>query len=159
MPSDDTAMASFRSKQIDFNVVPQSQRDPLVKSNPDAVLTEYTQNLLWFMYWRVDSKPFNDVRVRQAVSLALNRDESINVLFEGRGNYNSHLPAGLPSWWLDPRGPDFGPSAVYFKRDLAKAKSLLADAGYPDGLKNIPMISTLNAYGDVFNQSVERQSS
>jgi ABC-type transport system substrate-binding protein len=65
-------------------------------------LTDFPQNLLYFMYWRVDAPPFNDVRVRQAVSLALDRDELITVLDEGRV-INNAIPAGLESWWLDPR--------------------------------------------------------
>lgn len=154
IPEDATAVAGMRSKQIDINGVSQVDRDSLAKSNPEIQFIDYVQNLLSFMYWRLEAKPFSDVRVRQAVSLALDRDEAIQVLFQGRGMYNSHLPAGLPTWLLDPRGPDFGPNAKYFKRDVAAAKKLLADAGYPDGLK-VPMISTLNAYGNVFNQGVE----
>jgi peptide/nickel transport system substrate-binding protein len=156
VPDDVTGVASFRSKQIDvFSYVPQTQRDGLVKSYPDAVLTEFTQNLMGFLYWRLDAKPFNDVRVRRAVSMALNRDEITSIIYEGRGIYNSHLPAGLPRWWLDPTGSQFGQTGQYFKHDAAKAKSLLAEAGYPEGLKNVPFIASLNAYGDAFNQTVE----
>ncbi|MBV8085291.1 MAG: ABC transporter substrate-binding protein [Chloroflexi bacterium] len=155
IPSADTAVANFRSKQVDvLPAVPQPQRDPLGKSNADATFYDYPANLLSFFYWRVTGKPFDDVRVRQAVSLALDREELINDLFNGKGVYNSALPAGLGAWWLDPKSADFGASSVYFKRDVNKAKSLLAEAGYQNGL-TVPMISTLNAYGDVFNQGVE----
>jgi peptide/nickel transport system substrate-binding protein len=154
VPDDATAVAGMRSKQIDINGVSQTDRDSLLKTNPDIQMTDYIQNLLSFIYWRLDAKPFNDVRVRQAVSLALDRDEALKTLYEGRGEYNSHIAAGLPSFWLDPRGPDFGPIAKYFKRDVAAAKQLLADAGYPNGL-TVPYISTLNAYGNTFNSAVE----
>ena len=152
----DTAaqVAGLRSKQIDLVGLSQTDRESVVKTNPEIVMTDYVQNLIWIMYWRLDAKPFDDVRVRQAVSLALDREEISKVIFEGKGVYNSHMAAGLPSFWLDPKGADFGPNAKYFKRDLAAAKKLLADAGYPNGLK-APLISTLNAYGNTFNTSVE----
>jgi peptide/nickel transport system substrate-binding protein len=154
IPDSATAVAGLRSKQIDILGVSQTDRDSIVKTNPEIVMTDYVQNLIWFMYWRLDAKPFDDIRVRQAFSLALDREEISKVIFEGRGVYNSHIAAGLPSFWLDPKGADFGANAKYFKRDVAAAKKLLADAGYPNGLK-VSYVSTLDAYGNTFNQSVE----
>jgi peptide/nickel transport system substrate-binding protein len=154
VPEDATAVANMRAKQIDINGVSQTDAKALKSSNPEIQQFSYPQNLLYFMYWRLDAPPFNDIRVRQAVSLALDRDELINVLSEGTGYINNAIPAGLQSWWLDPRSADMGPNAKYFKRDVDAAKKLLADAGFGGGLK-VPLISTLNAYGNTFNQSVD----
>lgn len=154
IPDTATSVAGLRSKSIDIITPTQTDRKALVSSNPEIVMTDFPQNLLWFMYWRADAPPFNDVRVRQAVSLALDRDELVTVLFEGKGYMNNAVPAGLESWWLDPRSADMGPSAKYFKRDVDAAKKLLADAGFASGLK-VPFISTLNAYGNTFNSSVD----
>jgi peptide/nickel transport system substrate-binding protein len=154
VPEDATAVANLRAKKIDINGVSQTDRDALASSNPEILLFDYPQNLLTFLYWRVDAPPFNDVRARQAVSLALDREELIKTLLQGRSKYNNAIPAGLQSWWLDPLSADMGPSAKYFKRDVAAAKALLAAAGHPDGLK-VPMIASLNAYGNTFNQGVE----
>jgi len=154
VPEDATAIASMRAKQIDLTGVSATDRKALAASNPDIQFIDYPQNQIWFMYWQLSAPPFNDVRVRQAVSLALDREELIKVLFEGTGFYNSAgIPAGLQANWLDPKGADFGPNAKYFKRDVEGAKKLLADAGVAN-LK-VPLISTLNAYGNTFNQSVE----
>lgn len=154
IPDTAAQVAGLRTKQIDILGVSQTDRESIVKTNPEIVMTDYVQNLIWFMYWRLDAKPFDDIRVRQAVSLALDREELSKVIFEGKGVYNAAIAAGLPSFWLDPKGADFGPNAKYFKRDVAAAKKLLADAGYPNGLK-VPFISVLDAYGNTFNQSVE----
>ncbi len=154
VPEDATAIASFRSKQIDLIGPSQTDRKALASSNPEIQFVDFPQNLLYFMYWRVDAPPFNDVRVRQAVSLALDRDELITVLYEGKGYINNAVPAGLESWWLDPRSADMGPSAQYFKRDVDAAKKLLAAANFPTGTK-IPFISSLNAYGNTFNSSID----
>jgi peptide/nickel transport system substrate-binding protein len=106
-----------------------------------------------FFYWKLDKPPFNDPRVRQAVSMASNRDDAVATINAGRGNYNNAIPWALSEWWLDPRGPDQGETAKYFKYDPAAAKQLLAAAGYPDGLK-VDMIST-PGYGQVWVQYVE----
>jgi len=154
IPEDATAVAGLRSNSIDILGVSQTDRTAIAASSPNLPIVDLPQNLLSFMYWRVDAPPFNDVRVRQAISLGLDRDEMNQVLFEGRGFLNNALPAGLQSWYLDPRSTDMGPSAKYFKRDVDAAKKLLADAGFPTGMK-IPMIASLNAYGNTFGQGVE----
>ena len=154
IPDSSTTIAGMRAKSIDWTAVSQIDRTSLVGSNPDIAMTDYKYNLLSFGYFRLDSPPFNDIRVRQAISLALDRDEQIKVLYEGRGNYDGILPPGLDSFYLDPLGPNFGPNAKYFKRDVPAAKKLLADAGYPNGIK-FPLISTLNAYGPTFNSGLE----
>ena len=154
IPEDATAVAGLRAKSIDITGLSASDRKAVAASDPAIDLLEYPQNQLYFMYWQLDAPPFNDVRVRQAVSLALDRDEMIGVLWEGTGFLNNALPAGQRSFYLDPRSAEMGENAKYFKRDVDAAKKLLADAGFADGLK-VPLVSPLNAYGNTFNQSVE----
>ncbi len=154
IPEAATAVASMRAKQIDLMAPSQTDRKALATSNPDIQFIDYPQNQLYFMYWQQSAPPFNDIRVRQAISMALDREEMIKVLWENVGYYNSmSIPAGLQAYWLDPKGNDFGPNAKYFKRDVEGAKKLLADAGQAN-LK-VPMIASMNAYGNTFNQSVE----
>jgi peptide/nickel transport system substrate-binding protein len=153
IPDDATAMAGLRSHDIDFYQIANQNQDALRKSNPEIQYLEWEFLLIPFAYWKIDKPPFNDPRVRQAVSMGLNRDNIINTIYTGRGNWNNFIPWALSEWWLDPRGPDQGPTAKYFKYDPAEAKALLAAAGYPDGLK-VDMIST-PGYGQVWVQGVE----
>jgi ABC-type transport system substrate-binding protein len=85
--------------------------------------------------------------------MAMNRDGMIETVYAGRGNWNNFIPWALSEWWLDPRGPDMGPLSKYYKHDPVEAKSLLAAAGYPDGLK-VELVST-PGYGQTFVQMVE----
>jgi len=85
--------------------------------------------------------------------MALDRDEMITTIYNGRGNWNNAVPWALSEWWLDPRGPDMGPNAKYFKFDPAASKALLSAAGFPDGMK-VDLIST-PGYSQIFNQQVE----
>lgn len=154
IPDTATQLAALRSHQLDFYQL-QSQQDiePLKNTNPEIQFVEWEWLYTPFIYWKVEQPPFNDPRVRQAVSLALNRDAMINIVYAGRGNWNNFIPWALSEWWLDPRGPDMGTGARYYKYDPAAARSLLSAAGYPDGLK-VEMVST-TGYGQIFVQMGE----
>ena len=153
IPDVATRMAGLRAKELDGCIVEQQDLEPLKQTNPDIQIVEWEFNYIPFIYWKVDTPPFNDVRVRQAVSMAINRDEQITAITNGRGGWNNAVPWALSEWWLDPHGPDMGPNAKYFKYDPAEARKLLAAAGYPDGLK-VEMIAT-PGYGQVWVQRVE----
>jgi peptide/nickel transport system substrate-binding protein len=153
VPDTATQLAGLRAKELDYVPVAQQDLAALKKTNPEIQYVESENNLLAFIYWKLDQPPFNDVRVRQAVSMALNRDNAIQVIQAGRGNWNNAIPWAFSEWWLDPRGADMGPNAKYIGYDLATAKQLLAAAGYPNGF-GVELVST-PGYGQVFVQSVE----
>jgi peptide/nickel transport system substrate-binding protein len=153
IPDTATQMAALRAKELDYVDVPQQELDALQKSNPELQFVETEFNNIPFVYWHLDQPPYNDPRVRQAVSIGINRDELIRVIGNGRGNYNNFIPWALSEWWLDPRSADQGPTSKFFKTDVAEAKRLLADAGYPNGFK-ADLVST-PGYGQVWVQSVE----
>jgi peptide/nickel transport system substrate-binding protein len=71
----------------------------------------------------VGRKPFDDVRVRQAISLAIERDVAIERVVAGQGRLTGPVPTGHGDW---PLPPDRLPR----RRDLERAKQLMADAGY-----------------------------
>jgi peptide/nickel transport system substrate-binding protein len=72
-------------------------------------------------------KPFTDVKVRQAVALSLDRDAINKALFDGKSI------VGNDTFFQTPPYPN-QPPTVARTQDHAKAKQLLADAGYPNGL-------------------------
>jgi peptide/nickel transport system substrate-binding protein len=74
-----------------------------------------------------DEKPFSDNRVRQALKLAVNRDQYIKTVLVGYG-----IPAYDQP--IAPKIFPLSPTIEPVKQDVAKAKQLLADAGYPNGL-------------------------
>jgi peptide/nickel transport system substrate-binding protein len=154
IPDTATQLAALRSHELDFyQLLSQQDIAPLKKSNPEIQFVEWEYLYIPFIYWKVDQPPFNDPRVRQAVSMALNRDGMIDVVYAGRGNWNNFIPWALSEWWLDPRGAEMGAAAKYYRYDPAEAKNLLAAAGYPDGLK-VELIST-TGYGQIFIQMGE----
>src|SRR5690606_32046940 len=75
---------------------------------------------------RVDAKPFDDKRVRQAVLAALDNDELLQLAYRGRGavGEDHHVAPIHPEYFQLPKR----------KRDVEKAKALLTEAGYENGL-------------------------
>ena len=92
---------------------------------------------------KLDREPFRDVRVRRALALASNWKEGLetNAWSLGNGAPNPTIPAALREWTipitqLTPEGRRL------YDQDLSEAKRLLAQAGFPTGLK-VPLDATL----------------
>ena len=102
-------------------------------------------NILAFGWLPAGRSPFLDERVRQAFSMAMDRDLYLDSFHnvtalraEGvpvDSRWHSHLIATQEDWWLDPQSKEFGPNAKYFQFNLPEAKKLLAAAGYPNGFE------------------------
>jgi peptide/nickel transport system substrate-binding protein len=78
-------------------------------------------------YW-----PLNDVRVRRAISHAIDRQGLIEAVW-GRGEPTGAVARGLAEWSLPI--DQLGAGAKYYQYDPQEARRLLAEAGYPQGLK------------------------
>ena len=72
-------------------------------------------------------KPFTDKRVRQAINYAIDTDLIINKLVKGK--------AYRATSWLPLTSPAYDKAMKPYAYDPAKAKQLLADAGYPQGFE------------------------
>jgi peptide/nickel transport system substrate-binding protein len=117
-------------------------KDRLRQTRPSLRTTEFASNVVNDLSMRTDQKPWSDVRVRQAVSLALDRREIIESTLEGVGVVNGPLAAALTDWALPI--DQLGEGARNYRHDPAEAKRLLAAAGYPSGF---PASVCFNSYG------------
>ena len=106
-------------------------KDGLKTKRPNLRTAEFPSNVETHISMRTDVAPFKDVRVRQAVALAIDRQGIIDTSFEGVGQINAAVPAGLVDWALPIN--QMGEGAKYFRHDPAEARRLLAAAGYPSG--------------------------
>lgn len=82
-----------------------------------------------YICFNVAQKPLDDIRVREAVWYAADIPSAIKIAY---GNFGI-LGDGILSPGIEGRHPDLKPLMV--KRDVKKAKDLLAEAGYPNGLE------------------------
>jgi peptide/nickel transport system substrate-binding protein len=122
---DSTRLAELRTGGIDVAIrVPMAQIE-LLQSDPKLkVLSIPTTRTKWVTLntW---AKPFSDKRVRQALNYAINKEEIVQALYKG----NAHI-TGQP---YAPAVFGYNPDVKSYPFDPAKAKALLAEAGYPNG--------------------------
>jgi peptide/nickel transport system substrate-binding protein len=106
-------------------------RDQLKVRRPGLQTLEFPSNVVTDLQMRTDRAPFNDARVRQAFSLAIDRQRIIDDVFEGIGVVNGPLPAALAEWALS--ATQLGEGSRYYTYDPAEARRLLAAAGHAKG--------------------------
>ncbi|HJC74636.1 MAG TPA: peptide ABC transporter substrate-binding protein [Candidatus Mediterraneibacter faecavium] len=84
-----------------------------------------------YIYMNLDVEPLNDVRVREAINLAVNREELCQIVgSDTEPTYNL-----VAKYMKDKNTGEYfvDEAAQPFEEDVAKAQQLLAEAGYPDG--------------------------
>jgi peptide/nickel transport system substrate-binding protein len=106
-------------------------KDRLMQRRPGLRTAEFVSNVETHISMRTDQKPWSDVRVRQAVSMAVDRQGILDATAEGVGIFNPAVPAAFKDWSVPIA--ELGEGARYFKYDPAEAKRLLTAAGYPNG--------------------------
>jgi peptide/nickel transport system substrate-binding protein len=115
-------------------------RDRLKSTRPNLRSAEFPSNVMSHISMRTDQKPFSDIRVRQAISLAMDRQGLLDATQEGVGAINPAVPAALKEWSIPLN--QLGEGARYDKYDPAEAKRLLAAAGYPQGFQGTMCFTT-----------------
>jgi len=96
-----------------------------VDNLPDAGLNRQTSLSLAYIGFNAEKAPFNDVKVRQAITMAIDKKQILDGIYNGTG-----VPA------VGPLAPDvyaFDESVKPLEYNLDEAKKLLAEAGYEDG--------------------------
>lgn len=130
IPDEGARTSALRSGQLDFtDLLVDSLAKQILASNDTLRSEKFPGNFSVMTRLNVKDKPLSDVRVRQAISLAIDRQAIANALGGGTGIVNGPIPTALSDWATPPS------ELPNFKQDVAKAKQLLADAGYKDGLK------------------------
>jgi peptide/nickel transport system substrate-binding protein len=132
-PDDATRKAAFRTGQADFIwVASPSEVEVLRKTNPNVVVQSYHNTLTPFgVAVSQDKPPFNDVRVRRAVSMAIDRQKQADTLFEGHGI----IGWGVPYIYYTDKQPTLADLGPWWQYRPAEAKKLLAEAGHPNGFE------------------------
>lgn len=143
MEDSNAAYSAFQSGDAMFVKDVPTQEIPSLKENPqfhvDTTLGTYYLDL------NLNDPAFEDVRVRKALSLAIDRNYVANTLMQGIYSPASNF---IGNGWVDTDGSQFIDNANggkpyidldNFEANLEEAKQLMADAGYPDG-KGLPTI-------------------
>lgn len=119
-------IAALASQQVDMVYRVPNDAIETVKRLPFVDIHEATTAQTAVMRFRITEKPFDDPRVRQAIAACMDHQEILDKAFKGLGQIaeNHHVC---------PIHPDYA-ALPPLKRDIAKAKKLLAEAGHPNGI-------------------------
>lgn len=108
---------------VDFST-DQTVNDDLA-ANDDITLYEIAAKTQYILYMNTTKAPFDDVRVREALCYAFDRQELIDVMAGGNGFTTPTIVLPTQTFYRDGKVYDYEPET---------AKSLLAEAGYADGV-------------------------
>ncbi|HIQ02676.1 MAG TPA: peptide ABC transporter substrate-binding protein, partial [Anaerolineales bacterium] len=130
--ADSTAMRlALEAGDIDVawkTLTPSDYQD--FRANPDFNIYEGSGPYIRYICFNTTTEPFDNPLVRQAISLAIDRDAISDIVFQGtHTNLYSMVPAGM-----------FGHIDAFSERDLEQAKALLAQAGFDE---NNPLVMDL----------------
>ncbi|MFC1897450.1 ABC transporter substrate-binding protein [Chloroflexota bacterium] len=137
-----TRLAALRTAKSDFlSVVPLDNALELINSTPDLKYSSYVGGDSRQVNLRCDKEPFSDVRVRQALMMAIDYDGIIDSIYSGFGEKLVYpiMPEGGSASIQNNLRPSFDSLPAETQRlwshDVEYAKELLTDAGYPDGFR------------------------
>ena len=120
-----TKLLAYENGDIDACDLLASQLGQYKDSYGDQI-TAYHPLGTCFLSLNLDVDALKDAKVRQAISLAIDREELVEYVLDGAG-----IPA---TTYLNPAIPGHDDSLPVYEYNVDKAKQLLAEAGYPDGL-------------------------
>ncbi len=139
IPDDSTRIAALRTGEIDMTFFRPDKR-PLLNALRNVTLSRPIANSTNMLVFNCEKGPTADIRVRQAVAMSIDRPTIMNTA----------LPGGLarPGMAVAPADTKYGyqgdgTDLPFWKPDIQGAKKLLAEAGYPNGIKlNVQYIGT-----------------
>lgn len=151
---DPTARAlSLQNGEIDAFVYPSPDDIQGLRDNADISLIENNGLNVGYMAFNTQKKPFDDVRVRRALNHAIDKQAIIKAAYGELGTA-AYAPIP-PTMWA------FNPDITRYEFDIAKAKALLAEAGYPDGISAellvLPVTRPYNPQGQKVAEIMQQQ--
>ena len=155
IPDEANVIAQLRTGNIHHALLEDNKNYLLVKE--DKRLTALRGARLGFdcLIMNLGHKPFDDVRVRQAISLAIDRNEILQVAASGLGQVTGPLTPAMKPWALPVEA-----FKEWYTPNPERAKKLLAEAGFPNGfkttLKVIPTFPTMVAGSQVIAAQLKR---
>ena len=126
------AMMAFEAGSFDyFTTLAEVDVDRIVASGEWTVV-EYESSFARSVYMNLTNGIFDNVKVRQALAYATNKENMVSLIQNGKGNVADSF--FHPEMMVNTSAPD-----MIFNYDLEQAKTLLAEAGYPNG-EGIPTL-------------------
>jgi len=150
---EEVAYQAFQTGELDFSRIPTS-KIPLVDQDPNLKKQNVRAQEPTIFWLRMNNatKPFDNVKVRQAFAKAIDRDAFIKVVLGGVGEQAQlFTPLTVPGAQKE--------DGEALKYDAARAKALLAEAGFPNGqgFPELGYITTQATVSQNAAQFIQRQ--
>src|SRR5699024_1899896 len=132
---------SLQAREVDIMGIPAHRIEEV--ENDFTIETQEANSTLLIAF-NEDVEPFDDVRVRQAINFAMNKDDIIESIFSGyAAKLGSNMRPAMESVYLE------GLENMY-EQDIERAKELMKEAGYSDGFSTkITVSSHRSMYADI----------
>jgi peptide/nickel transport system substrate-binding protein len=140
IPDLSTRLTAFRTGKVDYvENLTWEDAEQMKKQSPQALTAEGNYSIMTPTYIRTDKAPYNDVRVRRAMMMATDFNTIKQSMNGGRGiiiTYPYEYYKEYTDLYAAADAPDL-PASVkeIYTYNPTKAKQLLAEAGYPNGIK------------------------
>ncbi|WP_019122340.1 ABC transporter substrate-binding protein [Brevibacillus massiliensis] len=133
-------LAAIRTGKVDLTTV-SADSAKLLESSKNVTIKNYQSMEYSYLGINVAKKPFDDPRVRQAISYAVDRNQLVQTVWKGQAALTGPLSPAQTIWALD--------TTEYpsYEHNVEKAKQLLAEAGLPNGFNTV--IETASTYPDM----------
>ena len=118
-------LQGLQAGQLDIVLALTADDVPLIERSGATAYVDSGAGVSGLSFITVKEGPLQDVRVRQALNYAIDKDAIVNILLGGHTR-----PAGQPA---PHNGTGYNPAVTPYPYDPARAKALLAEAGYADG--------------------------
>lgn len=137
VPSDNTRQLQVQGGQAQIDEFPAWSSVAALKSTPNVTMDLFNSTRTDYMPLNETRKPFQDVHVRRAISLAINREAMIRAVLFGNGQpANSFMPPQVPYYQAATAGLQY---------NVAAAKAEMAKSSVPHGFTTTLLISSGNS--------------
>ncbi len=131
IPESSTRVAAIQTGEVDIVTRLSAEEAQSLEGNPQVKVVRYPVDRVYYITFNNltsgKGKPTENVKVRQAMNYAVDRQAIIDSLFKGAGK--------LSTGFVTPTNLGYNENVKPFPYDPEKAKQLLAEAGYPDGFE------------------------
>ncbi|KOR89810.1 glutathione ABC transporter substrate-binding protein [Paenibacillus solani] len=126
VPENGSRIAMLKTGEADFIYPMPTEQVSDVEGDSNIVIDKIDSTIVRYVTLNTMKKPYDDLKVRQAINYAIDKDAYIKVVKSGLGSKLTSSMSSMTQYYSEQSGYDY---------DVEKAKSLLAEAGYPDGFE------------------------